>query len=186
MRVEHSTSGDGRRRWLPITLVIAGGLGITVGSQLDLFSPLALGWVGYVPLNTESGLHITAAFPHFGSRSYVIALIVLLGSVILVLGGASIKSDLHRRSISVGAFATSSLVGAHLAYLAVWHGTQPTSFYAASGLDRGYWVYVARPIAGAVIAVVIAFVLRGQGGGKSGSGAAQGDIFTEAYEAGKS
>ena len=33
---------------------------------------------------------------------------------------------------------------------------------------------------------VIAFVLRGRGGGRSGAGAAQGDLFTEVYEAGKS
>ena len=50
----------------------------------------------------------------------------------------------------------------------------------------GYWVYIAGPLAGAVLAVIIAFVLRGPGGGKSGSGAAQGDIFTETYQAGKS
>jgi aquaporin Z len=50
----------------------------------------------------------------------------------------------------------------------------------------GYWVYVAGPIIGAAIAVGIAFVLRGRGGGKSGSGAAQGDIFTETYDPGKS
>jgi aquaporin Z len=36
-----------------------------------------------------------------------------------------------------------------------------------------------------VIAVAVAFVLRGAGGGKSGSGAAQGDLFTESYEPGK-
>ena len=35
------------------------------------------------------------------------------------------------------------------------------------------------PIAGAALAVGCAFVLRGPGGGKAGSGAAQGDIFTE-------
>jgi aquaporin Z len=51
---------------------------------------------------------------------------------------------------------------------------------------NGYWVYVAGPIAGAVLAVGIAFILRGRGGGKSGSGAAQGDIFTEVYQGGKS
>ena len=39
---------------------------------------------------------------------------------------------------------------------------------------------------GAVLAVGIAFVLRGRGGGQSGSGAAQGDIFTEVYESGRS
>jgi aquaporin Z len=49
----------------------------------------------------------------------------------------------------------------------------------------GYWVYIAGPLAAAALAV-ISFVLRGRGGGKSGSAAAQGDIFIEPYEAGKS
>ena len=53
------------------------------------------------------------------------------------------------------------------------------------GNFTSYWVYVAGPLAGAVIAVAIAFVLRGAGGGRSGSGAAQGDLFTESYEVGK-
>jgi aquaporin Z len=56
----------------------------------------------------------------------------------------------------------------------------------ASATFTSYWVYIAGPIAGAVIAVGIAFVLRGRGGGKSGAGAAQGDLFTEGYETGKS
>jgi aquaporin Z len=47
-----------------------------------------------------------------------------------------------------------------------------------------YWVYVAGPIAGASLAVLLAFVLRGRGGGRSGSAAAQGDLFTEAYQEG--
>ena len=33
---------------------------------------------------------------------------------------------------------------------------------------------------------LVAFVLRGRGGGKSGAGAVQGDLFTEGYEPGKS
>ena len=50
-----------------------------------------------------------------------------------------------------------------------------------------YWVYVAGPIAGAVVAVGIAFILRGHSGGdKAAAGAAQGDMFTEVYESGKS
>jgi aquaporin Z len=56
----------------------------------------------------------------------------------------------------------------------------------ASTTFTNYWVYIAGPIAGAVVAVGIAFVLRGPGGGKSGAAAAQGDLFTEAYEPGKS
>jgi len=48
-----------------------------------------------------------------------------------------------------------------------------------------YWVYIAGPLAGAVIAVGIAFVLRGAGGGLAGSAAAQGDLFLEAQEPAK-
>ena len=42
-----------------------------------------------------------------------------------------------------------------------------------------YWVYVAGPLVGAVLAVGAAWVLRGAGGGRAGSGAAQGTLFTE-------
>jgi aquaporin Z len=50
----------------------------------------------------------------------------------------------------------------------------------AVGADfSAYWVYVAGPVAGAVLAVGAAFVLRGRGGGRSGSAAAQGALFTE-------
>jgi aquaporin Z len=41
-------------------------------------------------------------------------------------------------------------------------------------------VYVVGPIAGAGLAVVAAFVLRGPGGGRAGSGTAPGGLFTEA------
>jgi aquaporin Z len=42
-----------------------------------------------------------------------------------------------------------------------------------------YWVYIVGPLIGAAIAVGFAYVLRGPGGGADGSGAAQGDLFTE-------
>lgn len=42
-----------------------------------------------------------------------------------------------------------------------------------------YWVYAAGPLAGAVLAVGAAWVLRGAGGGRAGSGAAQGSLFTK-------
>ena len=46
-----------------------------------------------------------------------------------------------------------------------------------------YWVYIAGPLTGAVLAVGLAFALRGPGGGKAGSAAAQGDLFTEEQRA---
>ena len=42
-----------------------------------------------------------------------------------------------------------------------------------------YWVYVAGPLCGMVVAVGAAFVLRGRGGGRAGSAAAQGVLDTQ-------
>ena len=47
------------------------------------------------------------------------------------------------------------------------------------GEFTSYWVYVAGPLIGAVLAVGAAWILRGHGGGRAGSGAAQGEILTE-------
>jgi aquaporin Z len=48
-----------------------------------------------------------------------------------------------------------------------------------------YWVYVAGPLSGMVAAVGAGFVLRGPGGGRSGSMTAQGTIDTEIKRPGK-
>ena len=44
---------------------------------------------------------------------------------------------------------------------------------------RHDWVHVAGPLTGAVIEVGFADVVRGAGGGKSSSAAAQGDLYTD-------
>jgi aquaporin Z len=41
-----------------------------------------------------------------------------------------------------------------------------------------YWVYLVGPLAGAALAVGCAWILRGPGGGRSGSAAAQGRLGT--------
>jgi aquaporin Z len=53
-----------------------------------------------------------------------------------------------------------------------------------SGNFTHYLVYVAGPLAGAAVAVGIAFVLRGRGGGAAGSGAGQGALFTASHDPG--
>ncbi len=64
-------------------------------------------------------------------------------------------------------------------------GAQNIGIFGAIGPDLvgrdfgSYWVYVAGPLTGAIVAVGFAYVLRGPGGGRAGSAAAQGDIFTE-------
>ena len=45
-----------------------------------------------------------------------------------------------------------------------------------------YWIYIVGPIAGALVAVGIAYILRGRGGGQSGIDAAQGRLEEIAVE----
>ncbi len=114
-------------------------------------------------------------------------LILTLGLVSVILGTASGAQN-------VGLFGAIG-VGGYIALAGLWGSPisgasmNPARTFGpdlASTTFTGYWVYIAGPIAGAALAVVIAYVLRGPGGGQSGSGAAQGDILTEAYDAGKS
>jgi aquaporin Z len=114
-------------------------------------------------------------------------LILTMGLVSVILGTASGAQNVG----IIGAFG----VGGYIALAGLWGSPisgasmNPARTFGpdlVSTTFMGYWVYIAGPLAGAVLAVIIAFVLRGPGGGRSGSGAAQGDIFTETYKAGDS
>jgi aquaporin Z len=114
-------------------------------------------------------------------------LILTTGLVSVILGTASGAQN-------VGVIGALGIAG-YIALAGLWGSPisgasmNPARTFGpdlASTTFTSYWVYIAGPIAGAAIAVGIAFVLRGRGGGKSGAGAAQGDLFTEVYESGKS
>jgi len=127
-----------------------------------------------------SGYSATAAF--------WMELVLTMGLVSVILGTASGAQNVG----VIGAFG----VGAYIALAGLWGSPisgasmNPARTFGpdlVSTTFTSYWVYVAGPIAGAVLAVGIAFVLRGRAGGdKSAAGAAQGDLFTEVYESGKS
>ena len=113
-------------------------------------------------------------------------LLLTMGLVSVILGTASGAQNVG----IIGAFG----VGSYIALAGLWGSPisgasmNPARTFGPDLVGHNftaYWVYVAGPIAGAVLAVVIAFVLRGPGGGAAGSGAAQGDILTEAFEPGK-
>ncbi|HEY5144882.1 MAG TPA: aquaporin [Solirubrobacteraceae bacterium] len=106
--------------------------------------------------------------------------ILTLGLVSVILGTASGAQNIG----IIGAIG----VGAYIALAGLWgspiSGTSmnPARTFGpdlVGGDFTSYWVYIAGPLVGAAVAVGCAFLLRGTGGGKAGSAAAQGAIDTE-------
>ncbi len=121
-------------------------------------------------------------YPAAGYSSWAafwMELILTVGLVSVILGTASGAQNIG----IIGAFG----VGGYIALAGLWGSPisgasmNPSRTFGPDLVGRqftSYWVYVAGPVAGAAIAVVIAFVLRGRAGGHAGSAAAQGDLFT--------
>jgi len=112
--------------------------------------------------------------------------VLTLGLVSVILGTASGAQN-------VGLFGAIA-VGGYIALAGLWgspiSGTSmnPARTFGPDLVGANfadYWVYIVGPLLGAAVAVGAAFVLRGRGGGASGSGAAQGDIDTQVAEPGK-
>lgn len=136
----------------------------------------------------QSVIHVSATFgSNYPAAGYSamdalwMELILTFGLVSVILGTASGAQNLG----VVGAFG----VGSYIILAGLWASpisgasmnparTFGPDLVGANFTD--YWVYVVGPIAGAGLAVVAAFVLRGRGGGRAGSAAAQGSLFTEA------
>ncbi len=115
-----------------------------------------------------------------GGSAFLMEAVLTLGLVSVILGTASGAQN-------VGLFGALG-VGAYIALAGLWGSPisgasmNPARTFGPDlvGTDfTSYWVYVAGPLVGAVLAVGAAWVLRGAGGGRSGSTAAQGELFTE-------
>src|SRR6185437_7371346 len=125
----------------------------------------------------QAVVHVSSSFgsnyPASGFSSgdaFWMELILTFGLVSVILGTASGAQNLG----VIGAIG----VGAYIALAGLWGSPisgasmNPARTFgpdAVAANFHAYWVYVAGPLAGAVVAVGVAFILRGAGGGKSGA-----------------
>ena len=128
---------------------------------------------------THGGNHPAAGYS--AGDAFAMEVVLTLGLVSVILGTASGAQNL-------GGIAAIG-VGAYIALAGLWGNPisgasmNPARTFgpAAVGADfSSYWVYVAGPLVGAALAVGIAFVLRGRGGSRSASTAAQGELSPDA------
>jgi len=151
-------------------------------AQLGGATLAALFLQAVIDVSAKYGSNYPAA-DYSAMSAFWMELILTVGLVSVILGTASGAQNVG----VIGAIG----VGSYIALAGLWGSpisgasmnparTFGPDLVGAKFTD--YWVYVAGPLAGAVIAVGIAFVLRGPGGGRAGSAAAQGDLFLEAQE----
>jgi aquaporin Z len=135
----------------------------------------------------QATVHVSASFgsnyPATGfsaGNAFVMETVLTFGLVSVILGTASGAQNLG----VIGALG----VGSYIALAGLWGSPisgasmNPARTFGPDAISanfESYWVYVAGPLLGAILAVGAAFVLRGRGGGLAGSAAAQGTLDTD-------
>jgi aquaporin Z len=113
-------------------------------------------------------------------------LTAMLWEAVLTTGLVSVILGTASGAQQVGSFAALG-VGSYIALAGLWGSpVSGASMNPARSLGpalilgdwSAWWAYLVGPVAGAVIAVGIAYILRGPGGGAQGSAAAQGTLGT--------
>jgi aquaporin Z len=133
-----------------------------------------------VNVSASFGSNYPAA-SYSSSDAFLMEAVLTLGLVSVILGTASGAQNL-------GVFGALG-VGGYIALAGLWGSPisgasmNPARTFGPDLVAAdftAYWVYIVGPLLGAAVAVGFAFILRGQGGGRAGSAAAQGALFTAA------
>lgn len=135
----------------------------------------------------QSVIHISATFGSNYVAAGYSAIDGFLMEAVLTMGLFSVVLGTASGAQNVGAISALG-VGGYIALAGLWGGPisgasmNPARTFGpdlVGGDFTNYLVYVAGPLVGVIVAVGVAFVLRGHGGGRSGSEAAQGTMDTE-------
>ena len=135
----------------------------------------------------QSVVHVSAQYGSNYPAPSSSSVDALLMEAVLTLGLVSVILGTASGAQQVGLFGAIG-VGSYIALAGLW--ASPISGASMNpartlgpdlvSLDfTSFWVYLAGPLAGALLAVGVAFVLRGPGGGRTGSLAAQGTFRPE-------
>ena len=142
-----------------------------IGSILAVvFLRATLGNIGGLG-TTEPGPDISAV------TAMIFEAVLTLGLLSTILGTASGAQN-------IGVFGALG-VGAYIALAGLWSApisgasmnpTRSLGPMIVSGNYHDWWVYIVGPFIGGIVAVGVAWILRGRGGGVRGKAAAQGDV----------
>jgi aquaporin Z len=160
--------------WRRVPLYLVGQ--ITGGLLACLFLRAVFGTAGGLG-STVPGLHISD--PH----AVLIEAVLTCGLVTTILGTASGAQN-------VGTFSAIGVAG-YIALAGLWASPasgasmNPVRSFAPDAISGNFghlWVYLVGPPAGMLVAVAIAYVLRGKGGDAAAARAAQGTLGTVIIE----
>jgi aquaporin Z len=153
----------------------------------QLAGALAAAWFLQAVVGVSA--HYGSTYPaagHSAAAAFLMESVLTLGLVSVILGTASGAQQ-------VGLFGALG-VGGYIALAGLWASPlSGASMNPVRTLGPGivsvdlasWWVYVAGPLLGGFLAVGMAFLLRGPGGGTTGSLAAQGSIKPSIIRPGK-
>jgi aquaporin Z len=111
------------------------------------------------------------------AQAFVIESVLTLGLVSTILGTASSAQNIGPLSaVGVGAYIVLAGLWASPVSGASMNPARSLGPDIASGNFHDSWIYLAGPSLGALLAVAAAYILRGPGGGPTGTKAAQGTL----------
>jgi aquaporin Z len=150
--------------------------------RVPAYAVAQLAGASLAALFLQAVVHVSARYgsnyPAAGSSAldaFLMESVLTLGLVSVILGTASGAQQ-------VGLFGAVG-VGAYIALAGLWASPlsgasmNPARTFGPDLVSvdfASFWVYVVGPLVGSILAVGVAFVLRGNGGGLSSSSAAQG------------